>query len=308
VAILRDHPITGTPGNTVADGFDVVSGTPVYATGGIGGGQCFAVDNDVLEYVEDNTTTAEYVAFYLRFAALPDADNTIATALVTTTHSAAMRVHSGGTVSIYSALGTLQDTSTTVLSAATWYRIEWRVGTATQEARLYTETGSTALETLTGVTAVATVPNKYRFGHPQSVNFNGAHEMDRVILADDWPNLGAVTGTGAAASAAGIAAGLGGVSLTGSGQAVAPSAGTAGAGTLTIAATAAATPPAATASGTASLTVTGTGQAVAPAGVASGSTPPAPYTPAGKPVAATIARTSTATTIPHTSTAVTEDE
>ncbi|WP_109507372.1 hypothetical protein [Nocardioides speluncae] len=271
MAILRDHPITGTVGNTVADSFDTISGTPTYATGGIGGGLCAEITADVTEYMQDNLT-AEYDAFYLRFEALPGSDSTVATVLVGATHTAALRVHSNGTVGIFSGLTTEVDTSSTVLSTGTWYRIERRTGTATQEVRIYTETGATPLETLTGATAVATLPSIYRWGHPHTGARAGTQKIDRVVLADDWPNLGTITGTGAPAAAAGTAAGSGTVALTGAGAATAPAGDADGAGTLTVtgAGTAAAAAGEASGSGTVGSTVTGSGAATAPAGQTAG--------------------------------------
>lgn len=269
MTILRDHPISGTVGNTVTDGFDVISGTPTYATGGADGGQCAAITNAVTEYMQDDLT-AEYTAYKVRAPSLPSGDNTIAVALVTSTASAALGILSDGTVRMYSSLSTTQDTSVITLTAATWYRIEWQVGTATQEARIYTDNGSTPLETLTGATAQATLPNRYRFGHGQAGKQAGPVDFDRIVLADDWPNLGAVTGTGAPAAAAATATGAGTVSLTGAGAATAPAGVAAGAGSVSLAGAGAAVAPAGEASGAGALTVTGAGSATAPAASASG--------------------------------------
>lgn len=198
MTILKTHHCDGTAGtnpSTASEGAAIVN-TPtslIYANGGFLNGY-IDIASGASGYIQDSEATGQYMGGYFNVgASLPSGDQTICTCTVSGTASGSWRINSSGKVTLYSGLVTLQATSVLTLSVNTWYRFEWHTDgpTTTSELRLFSPaTEVTPTDILTGILSSSTQTNQQRFGHPQAGNIAGEIQLDELVTADAWPNLG----------------------------------------------------------------------------------------------------------------------
>jgi hypothetical protein len=86
-----------------------------------------------------------YSRCYIRFAALPAATTVVLAAHLGATQNAQIRITPTGTLEVRNGTTTVF-TTTAAIATGAWYRLEWRVGSADQQLKLFLLHSTTALE------------------------------------------------------------------------------------------------------------------------------------------------------------------
>lgn len=151
-----------------------------------------------MQYDTGANRTVLAIAARFRVGTLSTANLTVLSVMSLTsggTLEGDVQVAPGGAVRIRNG-STAVATSSATLTAGTAYRIEWRLDTAadTQEARVYTATGTTPIITLTG--AWSSGATRVAAYGPNSAAAGGTNlDYDDLTVADDWLTITAPAAT-----------------------------------------------------------------------------------------------------------------
>lgn len=225
MTILRTHHHDGTVGTTASsatEGYDTFSGTnPTYVASGITNQALEWTSGAAAAYFQDNVAGG-YILSWVKIPTLPGSD--LAPILMLDSSSVnlgAVVITSAGKVTIYSGLTTLQATSTTTLTAGTWYWLAWHCDGGSQELRIGVSGSATPVETITG-SAAAGVAGRYRIGNPWTGKRGATGntiDLDEVQVGDAWisPNFNTAPTANAGPDQTNVAAGAT-VTLNGTGS------------------------------------------------------------------------------------------
>lgn len=196
MTILKQRELEGTVGSavTTAAGFDVVTGTVTYAANGYSG-TCAQIPAGT-NFVQDNSAPG-FIGFYIRFQALPSAEVCINRVTSSTgTSVCAATVNPTGTISLWSGLSSKVSTSTASIPANTWCRIESSITSTLQTVRLFTNPATNDVSEEVSGAANGNVPGKYLYGIGWAAHSSDPYQLDTIVSADDWPNMGVAAPTG----------------------------------------------------------------------------------------------------------------